>query len=140
MSRDDIGLTKAWSKFGDFQHIFLATMENDQPRVRPVTLIYFDRRFWITTDTTSAKVKQIQKNRKVEFSFQFKEKNRDCCLRVTGLAKIVKDKETKAKIASHCDFFSEHWKSVDDPGYTLLEVCPSEVTYVKPDKTTHMRI
>jgi general stress protein 26 len=137
---DDIALEEAWSKFENFQHIFLATMENDRPKVRPVTLIHFDKRFWITTDTTSAKVNQIQKNPKVEFSFQFKEKNRDCCLRVAGTVKIVKDRATKTKIANHCDFFSHHWKSVDDPGYTLLEVCPSEVIYVSPEKTTHIRI
>jgi general stress protein 26 len=137
---DDIELRKAWSRFKDFQHVFLATMENDQPRVRPVTLIYFDKRFWITTDTTSAKVKQIQKNSKVEFSFLFKEGDRNCCLRVAGLAHIVEDKETKAKIASHFDSFSRHWENVDDPNYTLLEVRPSEVTYVRPDKTIHMRI
>lgn len=137
---DDIELRKAWSRFKDFQHVFLATMENDQPRVRPVTLIYFDERFWITTDTTSAKVKQIQKNSKVEFSFLFKEGDRNCCLRVDGLARIVENKEMKAKIANHFDSFSRHWESVDDPNYTLLEVRPSEVTYVRPDKTIHMRI
>jgi len=56
---DDI--REIWSRFKDFQHMFLATTDGDQPKVRPVTLIYFDKRFWITTGTTSAKVKQMQK-------------------------------------------------------------------------------
>jgi hypothetical protein len=51
---------EVWSRFKDFQHVFLATTEGDQPRVRPVTLIYFDKRFWITTGTSNAKVKQIR--------------------------------------------------------------------------------
>lgn len=135
---DDI--KEAWSRFKDFQHVFLATMEGEQPRVRPVTLIQFNKRFWITTGTRSAKVKQIQKNPKVEFCLLFKERDRNCCIRVAGLAKIIKDKETKAMIAGHCDFFSEHWKSVDDPSYTLLEICPAEIEYVRPDKTTRMKI
>ena len=135
---DDI--KEAWSRFKDFQHVFLATMEGDQPRVRPVTLIYFNKRFWITTDTRSVKVKQIQGNPKVEFCLLFKEGDRNCCIRVAGLAKIIKDKETKARIAGRCDFFSEHWESVDDPGYTLLEICPAEIEYVRPDKITRMKI
>jgi len=133
-------IKEVWSRFKDFQHVSLATMEGDQPRVRPVTLIYFNKRFWITTDTSSAKVKQIQRNPKAEFCFLFKEGDEDCCLRVAGLAKIIGDKEMKAKIARHCDFFSKHWKSVDDPDYTLLEMCPAEIEYVTPDKTTHMKI
>jgi general stress protein 26 len=39
-------------------------------------------------------------------------------------------------MARHCDFFSEHWESVDDPNYTLLEVCPTEVEYLRPGEIT----
>ncbi len=133
-------IEEVWSQFRDFQHVFLATMEGDQPRVRPVTLINFDGKFWVTTDTWSEKVKQIQRNPKVEFSFVFKKGDRDCCIRVTGLAKIIKDKLVKAKLARHCSFFSKHWESVDDPNYTLLEILPSEATYVTPDKTTRAKL
>ena len=134
------GIKEVLNQFEDFQHIFLATTDGDQPRVRPVTLINFDGKFWVTTGTWSEKVKQIQKNPKVEFSFVFKKRNRDCCIRVTGLAKIIKDKQVKTKLARHCDFFSRHWESVDDPNYTLLEIFPSEATYVTPDKTTRISL
>jgi general stress protein 26 len=140
MVEENEDIEEVWSQFKDFQHVFLATMEGDQPRVRPVTLINFDGKFWVTTDTWSEKAKQIQKNPKVEFSFVFKKGDRDCCIRVTGLAKIIKDKLVKAKLARHCSFFSEHWESVDDPSYTLLEIFPSEATYVTPDKTTHVKL
>ena len=133
-------IEEVWSQFEDFQHVFLATMDGDQPRVRPVTLINFDGEFWVTTDTWSEKVKQIQKNSKVELSFVFKKGNRDCCIRTTGLARIVKDKLVKTKLAKHCSFFSKHWKSVDDPNYTLLQIFPSEATYVTPDNTTHVKL
>ncbi len=128
------------NRFEDFQHVFLATMDGDQPRVRPVTLISFDGKFCITTDTWSEKVKQILKNPKVEFSFAFKRGNRDCCIRVTGLAKMIKDKQVKTKLARHCDFFSKHRKSVDDPNYTLFQIFPSEATYVTPDKTSRIKL
>jgi len=131
---------EAWSRFKDCQNVCLATMKGNKPRVRPVTLIYFNKRFWIATGTTSAKVKQIQRNPKVEFCLLFKEDDRNCCIRVAGLAKIIRNKETKAKIAKHFDSFSKHWESVDDPNYTLLKIHPTEIKYVRPDKTTRMKI
>jgi len=109
-------------------------MEGDHPRARPVTLVYFENRFWITTGTKSAKVKQIKNKPKVEFCLLFKEKDMDCCLRVAGLAKIIRHRETKAKIVRHCDFFSKHWKDIDDPDYTLLEMCPTEIEHATPKK------
>jgi general stress protein 26 len=140
MVEENEDIEEVLSQFRDFQHVFLATMEGDQPRVRPVTLINFDEKFWVTTDSCSEKVKQIQKNPKVEFSFVFKKGDSDCCIRVTGLAKIIEDKLVKTELARHCDFFSKHWESVDDPNYALLEIFASEATFVTPDKTTRMKL
>ena len=128
------------SQIENFQYVFLATIEGDQPRVRPVTLINFEGKFWVATETRSRKVKQIMKNPKVELSFVFKKENKNCCLRITGVAKIIEDRQVKAKLARHCDFFSKHWKSVDDPNYTLLQIIPSEITYVTPEETKRIRL
>jgi general stress protein 26 len=140
MTEKSKAIKEIWNQSEDFKHVFLATMDGDQPRVRPVTLINLDDKLWITTDTWSEKVKQIQKNPKVEFSFTFQKQNTDCCIRVTGLTKIIKDKQIKTKLARHCDFFSKHWKDTDDPNYTLLEIIPSEATYVTPQKTTKTKL
>ena len=53
--------------FKDYQIVYLATAEENQPRVRPVTLLYLDKKFWITTGTDNAKVKQIRTNPKWNF-------------------------------------------------------------------------
>jgi len=132
-------LKKAWSHVEGFQHVFLATDDKGHPRVRPVTLISYEKKLWIATDTKSAKVKQIKKNPKLEFSFAFKEKDQDCCLRVLGVAKIVKDREIKTKLAAHLPFFKEHWRNSDDPNYTLLEIRPREVECVTPEETLHVK-
>ena len=105
-------------------------MEGDQPRVRPVTLIYFDGKLWITTGTRDAKVKQIQGNPKTEFCLYFREGDKDGYIRVSGISRIINNRKTKAKIAEHFDSFSEHWKSVDDPNYTLIEILPKEIEYL----------
>lgn len=55
---------EVWKYFKNLQFIYLATCEGDQPRVRPVTLVCLDERFWILTGTDNAKTQQIQKIQK----------------------------------------------------------------------------
>jgi general stress protein 26 len=119
------------SHFQDYQHVFLATNEGDQPRVRPVTLVNLEQKFWVFTGTTDAKVGQVQKNPAIEFCLPFKEGEHHGYVRATGVAKIVEERETKVKVAKHCDFFSEHFKGFDDPNYTLLELKINEIEYLK---------
>jgi general stress protein 26 len=120
-----------WKRFKDYSHVFLASQENHQPRVRPVTLVNFDQRVWVLTDTRSAKVKQIRENPKIEFCLFFEEGEHHGYIRAAGLAKIIEDKETKDEVARHCDFFTEHWESLDDPNYTLLELELEEIEYLR---------
>ena len=124
-------IKEIWNHFKDTQYVFLATVEGDQPKVRPVTLIYFDQRLWITTGTKNAKVKQIVKNPKIEFCFYFEERGQEGYIRVSGLSQIIDDRKTKVKIAEQLDFFNEHWKSVDDPNYTLIEIIPKHIEYLR---------
>jgi len=123
--------TEIWRHFKDYQHVFLASQENNQPRVRPVTLVNFDQRFWVLTETRSAKVKQIRENPKIEFCLLFEEGVHHGYIRAAGFAKIVEDKETKDKVARHCDFFTEHWESFDDSNYTLLELKLEGIEYLR---------
>lgn len=132
MTPDSTDIKKALSHLKGFQHVAVATIEGNTPRVRPMTLIYLDKRFWLITDTWSSKVEQIKENPDIEFCFVFKEDDMDCCLRVSGKAAIIRDRKYKEKIARQCDFFHEHWDSVDDPNFTLIEIYPKEIIYVTP--------
>jgi len=131
--------SEIWRHFEDYQHVFLATEENGQPKVRPVTLVNFDQRFWVLTGTNNAKVRQIQKNPKVEFCLLLEEGGHRGYIRAAGFAKIIGNRKTKVKIAKHCEFFSEHWKSPDDPDYTLLELKLNEIEYMRPNEVTARR-
>jgi len=124
-----------WRRFKDYPHIFLATQENDQPRIRPVTLVNFDQRLCILTGTRSAKVKQIRENPKIEFCLLFNEREHHGYIRAAGFAKIISDRETRVNVAKHCDFFSNHWESPEDPNYTLLELKPNEIEYLRPKES-----
>lgn len=123
---------EAWSQIKHIQPVFLATAEGDQPRVRPVTLIHSDKKLWITTGTTNAKVKQIRSNPRTEISWYFGERGNRGSLRIAGTARIVEDRDTKARIANLLEFFDTFWESVDDPNYTLLQISPEEIEYTRP--------
>jgi len=123
-----------WRRFNNYPIVSLATEENGQPRVRPVTLVNFAQRFWILTGTDSAKTNQILENPKIEFCLSFEEGEHNGYIRAVGFAQIIDDKETRVKVAKHCSFFDKHWKNPNDPNYTLLELKFKEIEYLKPNE------
>ena len=123
---------EVWKRFARYQVVVLGTVEGEQPRVRPVTLVNFDQKFWIATGTRSAKARQIRRNPNVEFCLQFQEDDHTGYVRVAGVAQAVHDRETKERLAGQMDFFSSHWDGVDDPDYTLLRISRVEVEYMPP--------
>jgi general stress protein 26 len=128
-----------WKRFKDYPHIFLASQEDDQPRIRPVTLVDFNQKLWVLTGTRSAKVRQLRENPKVEFCLLFNEGMHHGYIRAAASAKIITDKETKTRVAEQCDFFGNHWKSFDDPNYTLLELELDEIEYLGPKESAVRR-
>ena len=124
--------SEIWQHFKSMQPVFVATSEGNQPRVRPLTLVYFDDKFWIATSTSSAKIKQIKENNKIEFCLMLKEGNYSGYIRGDGEANITHDKETKRTLADNIAFFKSYWKTADDPDYALLNIVIKEIAYLKP--------
>ncbi|KPJ72044.1 hypothetical protein AMJ52_07655 [candidate division TA06 bacterium DG_78] len=121
-----------WSYFQKMQLIFLATCEGEQPRVRPVTLIHFNDKFWISTGTNSAKMKQIRENNNIALCVPLKEGENGGYIRGQGKAIIVQNKDVKKLLADNIPFFKQFWKDPNDPNYTLLEIVMKEIDYLKP--------
>lgn len=105
-----------------------------------MTLVCFDGRFWVLTGTNNAKTKQIRKNPKMEFCLLLEKGENRGYIRVAGLARIVQNIETKIKVAEHCDFFRKYWKSPEDPNYTLIELRPAEIEYLRTGEVTARKI
>ena len=135
---DEVG--QILNQFKETQFVALATIDGIRPRVRPMTLICLDSRFWMVTSTSSDKVIQIKQNENVEFTYQFNENSEDRCIRILGKARIIKDRETKTSIAKRIGFFNNHWSSPEDPDYTLLEILPDEMQYVTPSGMKQFRL
>ena len=123
---------EAWSHFKDYQAVMLATADAGRPRVRPVTLIDYDHKFWVATGMNSAKVKEMRGNPNIEFCLQFQGEAGAGYVRVTGLGNVVADREIKEKLFAHTDFLADYWKDADDPSYALIQIIPVEVEYMRP--------
>ena len=127
---------EAWSQLKDSQSVYLATAEADQPRVRPVTLLNLDEKFWIATSTRSAKTRQIRRNPNVEFCLPLHEECGNGYIRISGVAAIIADHEAIEQIGSRIPFLTEYWEGVDDPDFCLIRITRVEVEYLKPGEAT----
>lgn len=137
MTRDAEEISnEVWSHFKDMQVIFLATVEGSRPRVRPVTLIHFDRKMWVTTGSGDKKVRQIRANSSIEFCLLLKTGENSGYVRCVAEAEIVTDPATRALVADKAPFFKEFWKTADDPEYALLRLHPRHIEYVRPGAIT----
>ena len=129
-----------WKSFSKEQHVFLATVEGDQPRVRPVTLIHLKDRLYVTTGTGDAKVQQIKGNAKTEFCLLLEEKESKGTLRAECIAKLIEDKNAKNYVYHNISFSNEFWKNPEDPDFTLIELQPVAFEYMKPGATQAKKI
>lgn len=131
VNEDEI-LQEIWGNFSEQQQVFLATADRDQPRLRPVTLIYTMSRFFVATGTSDAKVHQIRQNPKVEFCLVVEKDGSKGTIRTECLAQIVTEKDVKIHVYNNISFLKEYWGNPEDPSYTLIELQPTSFEYMKP--------
>ena len=123
---------EVWDLLKTTQSAYLATAEADQPRVRPITLLDIDEKFWIATSPRSAKTRQILRNPNVEFCIPLEEESGQGYVRVAGVATVVTDPGVRAEIGEKIPFLKEHWSGSDDPNFCLIRITRVEVEYLKP--------
>jgi general stress protein 26 len=92
----------------NFLHASLATCDGDQPRVRTVSpIVEDDMSMWVTTRSTSRKVKQLRENPKICLAF-VEPPNGDKAATVIGEAQIIPDTEAKNRVWKLASF--DLWK------------------------------
>jgi len=123
---------EVWGLLKTVQCVYLATAEADQPRVRPVTLLDIDEKFWIATSPRSAKTRQILRNPNVEFCIPLKEECGQGYVRIAGVAAVISDSTVRDEIGQRIPFLKDHWEGPDDPNFCLLRITRVEVEYLKP--------
>ena len=140
MNEKSAELRRIWNYFDGEPNVFLATVEGDQPRVRPVTLVHLRENLYITTGSDNAKVKQMERNPKTELCLLLEEGERKGTLRAECTAQIVKDKKVKTDVFRNISSAKEFWEGPEDPSYTVIRLRPSAFEYMKPESTEATRI
>jgi len=137
---NDESIQEIWKSFREEPHIFLATIEGDQPRVRPVTLVHLQNKLFVTTGSNDAKVKQIKQYPKTEFCLLLEKDERKGTIRAECEAKIIEDKDVKADVYNNISFAKEFWESPEDPNFTLIGLQPIAFEYMKPGSVQAVEI
>jgi general stress protein 26 len=128
--------TAVWGHFQPGQCVYLATAEGDQPRVRPITLLNLEEKFWIATSPRSAKSRQILRNPNVEFCYPLSADCGNGYIRVSGIAAIARDTDVIERIGSQIPFLTEHWTGTQDPDFCLIRITRVEIEYLAPGDMT----
>lgn len=114
------------------QMIYLSTSMDNQPKVRPVTLIYNKNRFFFATGANDAKVKQISANPNVEMCLSLKNEAGGGYVRASGKLELMTDADIRKEIYDGHTFLSYFWKEPTDQSYVLYQMTWKQVEYLKP--------
>jgi len=115
----------------NFLFASLSTSDGDQPRVRTVSpIVEDDLSIWVTTRSTSRKVKQLQKNPKICLAF-VEPPEGDKAATVIGEALIIPDTDKKKRVWNLAPFdLYEHFP--DGPtssDFCLLKIIPKKIEW-----------
>lgn len=118
------------------QTVHLATCENDQPRLRPMTMICKDGRLFFATGSADSKSSQIAGNPKAEFCLLLQNATNSGYLRGSGNLRQITDIRVKKEIADHATFIYDYWQDPADPAFRLFELELQQLRYLKPGEMT----
>jgi general stress protein 26 len=115
----------------NYLHANLATCDGDQPRVRTVSpVIEDDMSIWVTTRSTSRKVKQLRENPKICLAF-VEPPDGDKAATVIGEAQTVPDLEKKRRIWKLAPFdLYEHFPDgPDSDDFYVLKIMVKRIEW-----------
>ncbi len=108
---------------------FLATIDGDQPRLRPVSPVKSDGfTVWVASLRRYGKTVEIETNPHVEL--RYLDANHDQ-VRITGVAEVVTDHHVKEEIWNANPLLRQYLGSIDNPDLILYRITPSRARYMK---------
>ena len=119
-------LDKIMNSFNEQQVVSFATVEDKQPRVRPMTLIHLDGKFYMITGARGGKdakkLLQIRENPRFEYYLTLKGNEMDGFIRGMGKTWEQDDETVKKKIYDKITWAANFFDTADHPDYVLLEL------------------
>jgi len=107
----------------------LATIDGDQPRLRPVSPVKTDGfTIYIGNLRSYHKTLEIEANPKVELCYMDSNHNQ---VRITGTAEIVTDREVLQAIWDENPLLRQFLGTIDNPAFILYYVRPNRVRYMQ---------
>lgn len=135
-----VRLSDIWKKFKPTQVIYFATVDGRGPRVRPVSMIHYDRNLWISTFSGDAKIKQLGRNPNFEFCLMLKKGRHHGYIRGSGRVQIVASRPVRHRVAAAIPFFKSYWQSADQESYCLLKLKLRRIEYEAPGQMSVVRL
>jgi len=130
-------LDKIMECFTEQQVVSFATIEDMQPRVRPMTLINLDNRFYMITGARGGrdakKLQQIRQNPRFEYYLTLKGVKNDGFIRGMGETWELEDLETRKRLYDKVTWAANFFDNEDHPDYVLLELRHDGFSYREPD-------
>lgn len=107
----------------------LATLDGDQPRLRPVSPVRTDGfTVYIANLRSYGKTGQIAANPKVELCYLDKDHDQ---VRITGTAAIVTDREVLESIWNANPLLRSYLGSIDNPELIIYRITPERVRFMR---------
>ncbi|HZT79755.1 MAG TPA: pyridoxamine 5'-phosphate oxidase family protein [Gemmataceae bacterium] len=108
---------------------FLATIDGDQPRLRPVSLVRTDGlTVYVANLRSYHKTVEIAANPRVEMGYLDEHHNQ---VRVTGVAEVVTDRALLQEIWDANALLRQYLGSIDNPELIVYRVRPVRVRYMR---------
>src|SRR5947209_14127433 len=122
-----ISLARAVIEADRFPH--LATIDGDQPRVRPVSPVKTEGfTVYIANLRSYHKTVEIAVNPKVELVYLDDHHDQ---VRITGVAEVVTDRAVLQEIWDANPLLRQYLGSIDNPALILYRITPNRVRYMK---------
>ena len=107
----------------------LATIDGDQPRVRPVSPVRTEEfTIYVANLKSYHKTGEIEANQRVELVYVNDEHDQ---VRITGTAEVVTDRALIEDIFTHTPLLRHYLGSPDNPELLIYRVTPNRVRYMQ---------
>ena len=107
----------------------LASMDGDQPRVRPVSPVKTtDFTAYVASLRSSHKTGEIQDNAKVELCYMSEQHDQ---VRITGMAEEVVERDVIQEIWNTNPLLRSYLGSIDNPDFMLYRIVPIHVRFMR---------
>ena len=108
---------------------YLATMDGDQPRVRPVSPVRTDGfTVYVANLRSYHKTRELQANSKVELCYL---DDRHDQVRITGIAEIVANRALLEEIWEANPLLRQYLGTIDNPELIVYRIRPNRVRFMR---------